>query len=279
LREAAEPVKMFREPVMHLPEAPPMRTVEKALRLLDLFDETRPAIGLTAIARLTGMDKATVLRMLADLASAGLVEQDPASRDWRLGAGLIRLARRREAAFPVTGVLAPILSRLAERTGETAHASLRDGRELGTVGIAESARTTRVHLEPGQLLPIHATASGIVYAAFARPEVLAELLTRELGAMTPTTPTEPARLRVAIDAARAQGYALADQTMEQDVIGLAQPLFGADGYAIGALAVASPASRMDPGHRASILAALTDAARAATLALGGRIPTEFRIAA
>lgn len=256
-----------------------MRTVEKALRLLDLFDETRPSIGLSALARLAGLDKATVLRMLSDLATAGLVEQDPVSREWRLGAGLLRLARRREAAFPVTGVLAPILARLAEATGETAHASLRDGRDLGTVGVAESARTTRVHLDPGLVLPLHATASGLAYTAFARPEVLADLLARDLSGMTEATPTDPARLRALVEQARARGFASADQTMERDVIGLALPVFGADGFAIGALAVASPASRMTDAHRNLILTALTSAAQEATQALGGRVPSDFRIAA
>jgi len=273
LRDPGEPVKLF----CTLPPCRPrfMRTVLKALRLLDHFDESRPELGLSALSRLAGIDKATVLRMLTAMAAAGLVEQHPVSRDWRLGAGVLRLARRREAAFPVTGVLAPILQQLAADTGETAHASLRDGRELGTVGVAESARPTRVHLDPGQLLPIHATASGLVYAAFARPEVLSELMARDLPALTDTTPTEPARLATAIAAARAQGHALADQTMEADVVGLALPLFGPDGFAVGALAVAGPAARMDDAHRAAILAALGPAARQATLALGGRIPDGF----
>jgi len=256
-----------------------MRTVEKALRLLDLFDENRHVLGLSELARLAGLDKATVLRMLTDMAATGLVEQDPVRRDWRLGAGVLRLARRREAAFPVTGVLAPILARLAAGTGETAHASLRDGRDLGTVGVAESTHTTRVHLDPGQVLPLHATASGIVYTAFARPEMLAELLARDLGAHTESTLTDTARLRAAVEAARAQGFAMADQTLERDVVGMALPVFGPDGFAIGALAVASPTSRMDDALRERVLSALIHAAREATLALGGCIPDHYRLAA
>lgn len=256
-----------------------MSTVRKALRLLDLFDEGRPVIGLSDLARLAGHDKATVLRMLSDLASAGLVEQDPVRRDWRLGAGLIRLARRREAAFPVAGVLAPILARLAAATGETAHASLRDGPDLGTVGVADSPQPTRVHLDPGQRLPLHATASGLAYAAFARPEVASELLARDLARHTDHTPIDPGALARALATAARDGYACADRTLEHDVCGLAVPLFGPDGLAIGALAVASPAARMTPDHRAAILTALAAAGRDATRALGGRIPDHHRIAA
>lgn len=256
-----------------------MRTVEKALRLLDLFDEAHPALGLSALARRADLDKATVLRMLTDMAAVGLVEQDPISRDWRLGAGLLRLARLREAVFPVGAVLNPILAHLAEVTGETAHASLRAGRDLATVGVVESARSARVHVEPGLILPLHATASGHAYTAFARPDVLDDVLSRDLPALTPATPRAPAALRRAIEQARAQGYAHADQTLESEVSGLAVPLFGADGHAIGALAVATPTARLTGDLRTRILAALAPAARQATLGLGGRPPDHHRIAA
>lgn len=254
-----------------------MRTVEKALKLLDFYDDRRAELGLSELARLSGIDKATVLRMLKDLATTGLVEQDPESRKWRLGAGILRLARLREAAFPVTRVLTPILERLAESTGETAHASLMAGRRLATVGIAESARSNRVSLDPGQVLPLHATASGIAYAAFARPEVRDQLLAQTLTPATRTTPTDSAQLAALIDTAATRGYAVADQTFEAEVYGIAMPLFGADGFASGALAVASPISRVTDAHVAAVLAALTPAAREATLGLGGRIPPHHGI--
>ena len=44
-----------------------MRTVEKALRLLDHFNDQNPEFGLSELAKLSGIDKATVLRMLSDL--------------------------------------------------------------------------------------------------------------------------------------------------------------------------------------------------------------------
>ena len=256
-----------------------MRTVEKALKLLDYFDETRPSIGLSALARLAGVDKATVLRMLQDMALAGLVEQDPVTREWRLGAGILRLARLREAAFPAAGVINPVLARLAEQTGETAHASLRAGSDLGTIGVVESTRSNRVYIEPGLVLPLHATASGLAYTAFARPETRAEVLARHLAAHTATTPIDATALAARIDKVRACGYACADQTYEAEVYGIAMPLFGADGFACGALAVATPASRLDSALRSRILTALFEAAREATLGMGGRIPDHHRIAA
>lgn len=254
-----------------------MRTVEKALKLLEIFSDKIVEIGLSDLARHSGIDKATVLRMLGDMAESGLVEQNPDSRRWRLGAGVLRLARLREAAQPVTQVMTPILERLAEQTGETAHVSLLSGRDLANVGVVESTRANRVHIEPGLALPLHATASGIAFSAFARPEQTERALARRLTAVTGTTPTTREALALQIQRARTRGWAVADQTYESEVYGLAVPIFGADGFACGALAVAVPSSRVTPAYERNILSALAPAALDATRGLGGRVPPHHQI--
>lgn len=170
-------------------------------------------------------------------------------------------------------MLVAILERLDEQTGETAHVWLCAGRDLGTVGVVESTRTKGVHIEAGLSLRLHATASRIVFSAFARPELRNALLARQLAAFTATTPTTRDSVAARIAEARACGFARADQTFESEVHGVALPLFGPDGLAIGALAVASPASRQSAVLEATILTALAPAAREVSLGLDGRVPT------
>lgn len=254
-----------------------MRTVEKALRLLDFFSDKVTEIGLSDLARLSGIDKATVLRMLNDMAESGLVEQNLSNRRWRLGAGILRLARLREAAQPVNRVLTPILEQLAAETGETAHVSLVSGRDLANVGVVEPPRANRVYIEPGLSLPLHATASGIAFTAFTRPELRERVLARKLPAITGTTPITREALAELVSRAGVRGYAVADQTFEAEVYGIAVPIFDAEGFATGALAVATPASRVSPEHERGILAALGPAAAEATRGLGGRVPPHHHI--
>lgn len=247
-------------------------TVAKALALLDHFSEETPEIGLSDLARRSGLDKATVHRMLGVMVDAGLVEQRSDSRLYRLGAGILRLARVRENAFPVTDILQPVLEALVDETGETAHASLISGRALATVGLRESPKSSRVSLVAGEVLPFHGTASGLATLAFAGDDLLRKTLARPLEAKTGTTITDPDVLRQHVDQARQAGYAVSDQTYEDDVFGIAAPIFDPSGQACGAIAVATPSHRITDDHKRQTIAAVLRAAAAVTSGLGGLQP-------
>ena len=250
-------------------------TVAKALTLLDHFSEIEPELGLSDLARRSGLDKATVHRMLSVMADAGLVEQRHDTKLYRLGAGILRLARIREKAFPFASVLQPELDRLAQETGETAHASLISGRALATVGICESSKANRVSLVVGEVLPFHATASGIATLAFGTEDLSARVLTGPLDGKTSFTLTEPGRLTALIETARQTGFGETDQTNEIDVYGIAAPYFDKTGLACGAVAVATPSHRMTEALRGKIVGAVLRAAQVITSGTGGKQPAGY----
>lgn len=244
-------------------------TVDKALGLLALFSEREPALGLSEIARRAGFDKATTRRLLLSLQRHGMVEQPAESRHYRLGAAPLRLARVREAAYPVALVVGPIVERLTRDTKETAHFSLAAGVALATLCLRESARANRVSLEQGEALPLHATASGIAYLAFAPPALREAALSVPLQAYTEFTATEPAAVAALVNRARQDGVARVDHGYEIDVVGIAAPVCDAIGQAQGAIAVASPGSRVTAAADAAIRTAVRCAAVDITRALGG----------
>jgi DNA-binding IclR family transcriptional regulator len=247
-------------------------TVAKALTLLDYFSEDTPEVGLSELARRSGLDKATVHRMMGSMADAGIVEQRGDTRLYRLGPGLLRLARIREAAFPIASIVQPALEDLSARTGETAHASLISGRVLATIGICESHKGSRVSLKAGELLPFHSTASGLTAVAFASPELRNRVFGAPLVAKTRFTVTDLPTLQARIEIVRQTGFAEADQTNEEDVYGTAAPMFDRDGLACGAIAVATPSHRMSEQLRRQIIVETLEAARAVTTSTGGRLP-------
>ncbi len=251
-------------------------TVAKALTLLDHFSENEPEIGLSDLARRSRLDKATVHRMLSVMADAGLVEQRHDTKLYRLGAGILRLARIREKAFPFTSVLQPELDLLAQETGETAHASLISGRALATVGICESSKANRVSLVVGEVLPFHTTASGLATLAFGTEDLSGRVLTGSLDGKTSFTLTDPEKLNSQIQNARLIGFGETDQTNEIDVYGIGAPFFDKTGLACGAVAVATPSHRMTENLRGQIIAAVLRAAQKITAGTGGKLPNGYQ---
>ncbi|RUU56756.1 IclR family transcriptional regulator, partial [Mesorhizobium sp. M2C.T.Ca.TU.009.01.2.1] len=157
-----------------------MSTVAKAISLLEVLGSGAPEAALADIAKVAGFDKATTRRLLVSLIAQGLVEQDETTRFYRLGAGLTRLALMREAQFPFLRMAAPVVEALAAETGETVHLSEYSKRGLITVQVIESTKANRVSVQPGDVLPMHATASGIAFLAFTEERIREGILARPL---------------------------------------------------------------------------------------------------
>ncbi|MCT8972983.1 IclR family transcriptional regulator [Microbaculum marinisediminis] len=256
-----------------------MQTVDKAMKLLGAFTPAEPEIGLSDLARRAGYDKAATRRFLVALQKHGFIEQNPANRKYRLGAAFLHFAQLREATQPLASVIAPLLETLTEKTGETAHAShysaTGSGGALITIGMRESNKATRVHMDPSEILPLHATASGLVYLAFAPGARIDEAIAGGLKAYTAHTITSANRLRAAVAQARTAGHAVAGQSFEDEVTGIAMPFFDASGAAVGALAVATPSSRMTDTLKASILSELQRTVATATRGIGGVMNPDY----
>nr|WP_246476287.1 IclR family transcriptional regulator [Roseibium litorale] len=254
-------------------------TVAKALTLLEFFSEEEPELGLSELARRSGMDKAAVHRMMGAMAESGLVEQQADSRLYRLGAGVLRLARVRETAFPISSIVQPILEELSAATGETAHASLISGRALANIATCESRKGNRVSLVAGEILPFHCTASGLATLAYCSEKLLKSVLSRPLQAKTPFTITDSAAILARLEEVRKCGVSESDQTNEEDVHGIAAPIFDRAGLACGAVSVSTPSHRMTEDQRRLSITAVIRAAGLITAGLGGQNPRHYTDAA
>lgn len=253
-----------------------MGTVSKALELLDLFTRQRPLIGLSDLARLADLNKATCYRLVTELCDFGLVEQVGSAREYRLGPTVLRLSALREAQVPTREAAMPVLQDLARKTGETAHLSLLMGNALHALGYAYSAaHMTRVTMEDAEVLPFHATSSGLVVLAFQSDSFRNAVLAQPIVRLTGRTETSVEALRTRLAEVRGQGFAESRGAFQAEVHSMAVPLFDALGRCVGAVAVAALASRMTEDQRRLIRFALTGAGSEITTLWGGTLPADI----
>lgn len=237
-----------------------MSTIGKALSLLDLIAALDKDIGLSDVARLSALDKATARRFLVELERYGFVEQDGETRKYRLGAAPVRLARIRQARFPFLAVAAPFVKGLAEDVGETVHLSEFSGGRLSTIDVETSSQAHRVIVDIGSVLPLHATASGLAFLAFLPPGEIDNVLSQPLKRFSPQTIVDADTIRSHLKETARRGFSINRQGFEMGVISAAAPILSPGGRPVGTLAVAAPTARADLPRMHEIGAKTADAA-------------------
>ena len=221
-----------------------MSTVAKALFVLETLADMPGEPGLTQIARAARLDKATAHRMLCELEKFGFVEQDPASKCYRLGNAPVRLAHIRESRYPFLEIVLPQIRKLAADTHETVHLSRFISGRLATVHVDESPFANRVTIQSGVILPLHATASGIAYLSALTAVERANLLSGTLPVFTHQTIADRDELEILVREAAERGYSINHNGFDVGVASVAAPILDNRNHPIGTLAVAGPESRM-----------------------------------
>ena len=254
-----------------------MGTITKALNLLTYFSESAPEISLMDFKALTGTDKATIHRHLTELLANGYLEQNKSTRKYRLGASILRLASIREKTFPARRIVSQWVRKLSEETGELVHASVIQQMNMSPLCFHDAGiGGTRVYYNEADILPLHATASGLAAIAFGPSDLLQTISRSGLQKFTDFTITDFEQLQLAVERTRQNGFAYIDQAYEQEVCSLAVPFFENDRFAYGSIAIAMPASRMKDADKAQYVRALWNAAENISRDLGGTIPQNLK---
>ncbi|MEM6938752.1 MAG: IclR family transcriptional regulator [Pseudomonadota bacterium] len=230
-----------------------MKTVDKAMQVLDQFSLEQTEIGLSELARMAGLDKAATRRLLVALSEHGFIEQAADTRKYRLGHGFLRLARIREATVPLSDAAQEVANWLAEVTNETVHVSLPGPHGMTTIAHRLPNRGRVVNITPAELLLFHATASGLAYLAFATPATVERVLELKREKMTEATLTDRNELLSVLKHFRAQGFSQTSNTFEADVASIAMPFFQHRGDPTGTLAIALPKAEMTDAQRETLL--------------------------
>ncbi|HZB49002.1 MAG TPA: IclR family transcriptional regulator [Mycobacteriales bacterium] len=209
----------------------------------------RTPVGLSELVAATGLPRATAHRLAVALEAHRLLVRDPAGR-WVPGPRLGELAR--SAPDPLVAAAGPVLTRLRDRSGESAQLYRRDGDERVCVAAAERTSGLRTAVAVGDRLPMSAGSGAQVLAAWSGDEEL------------------PAGARFgprALAEVRRRGWAFSVAQREAGVASVSAPVRDRTGAVVAAISVSGPVERLTrrPGPRYAPLVT------AAAAALGARL--------
>ncbi|MFI6817158.1 IclR family transcriptional regulator [Nonomuraea sp. NPDC050328] len=134
------------------------QTLERGLRLLRLLAEGRGGLTPTELAKELALSRPVIYRLLTTLLQEGFVRRDTEGRV-HLGFGMLALA---QAVQPLLRAAAlPVLRKLAEQVGATAHLTVAEGDDGLAVAVVEPSWTTlHVAYREGARHPLSRGAAG-----------------------------------------------------------------------------------------------------------------------
>jgi IclR family pca regulon transcriptional regulator len=221
------------------------QSLERGLAILCAFSPDRPILGVSDLGRELGLTRSTTHRYVATLASLGFLEQDDATRKYRLGPRVLDLGFSTLGSMELREIAAPELRRLSHATGYTSNLAIRDGTDVILIDRVRGRSGRYHHLEftlhVGSRLPAYCSATGKTLLAFLPEIELERLLERiELVQRGPRTVTEKHALLDELAHVRRTDLSVNDEELESALRSIAAPVRGRSGDVVAAVNVAIP---------------------------------------
>ncbi len=249
-----------------------IKSVEKALDILESFSAAEAEMGVSDLSRRLGINPTSVYKILATLKKRGYVRQDVPKGKYRLGIKMFELGCVFQEQSPLFHTARPLLEALGKSCGETVNLAILspDLTEILYVDKIESREVLKTDIRLGTRLPAHCTALGKAITAFLPAETVDELYPPDLPlpGLTENSISTTIALKNALEEARNAGYAVDNEEFRHGVRCVAAPIMDRQGRALAAISITGPAFRLTPDRLKELLKPLKETARILSERLG-----------
>jgi DNA-binding IclR family transcriptional regulator len=239
----------------------------QALDLLQALARAPGPVPAAALARDLGLPRSTTYALLGELEAAGFVVHLPEERRYGLGVSAFEIGSAYSRQEPLARLARPLLARLVDAVGHSAHLAVLHGREVLYVVEQRAPGRPPLVTDVGVRLPAHLTASGRA--------ILALLPASQLRALYPSAahfvdrhgrgPRTPSALRTLLSDTRQRGYAVEDGEITPGLASVAVAVQDHNQHPVAAVAVTYP----DDTDTAGLPEAVASTAGQLTRRIGG----------
>lgn len=240
-----------------------VKSLGKALRVLECFDVHTQELGVTQISERLGMSKSNVFNILATFQDADYIEKDEKTGKYKLGMKLLEysyvinenLGYQRntyDVMLDITRELNAISYFAIPRRGKVFY--------ISSVYPASAHRDFPYRTITGETAPFYCTALGKSMLAFMDARDCEACLAQPRRAFTEYTITDGEALRRELARIRHEGYSLDNQEHEYGVRCLGVPVMRQNGNMVGAISVSGPTTMMDEGNMDNYIRVMKEAA-------------------
>lgn len=219
-------------------------SVEKAFRVLSVFDRHSANLSLSQIAAATEMDVSAAQRFTHTLSRLGYLRKDPETKRFELTAKTLQLGYYYLRSNRLVERTMPYLMHLSKETEETVNLTVLDNTEIIFISRFMSRHMLNTDVIIGSRMPAYCTAPGMaILSRLPEEEAIGILERSDRKSVTPSTTWEMDALVTKLRASREQGYATAFDEFYRGDASIAAPIVAGNGFPEGAVNIAVPLSR------------------------------------
>ncbi|MCG8334657.1 MAG: IclR family transcriptional regulator [Proteobacteria bacterium] len=247
-----------------------LNSIEKALSILKVFDSNRPYWGVREISSHLGFSPSTVQRLLQTLKDYSYVEQNPETRQYRLGNIYFQFIFTLQNASPLTETAQLFMRQLLSKTQETVHLNVIDGTERLCIDSIESSQSLKASMPIGSRSPLYAGASSKCLLAYSESDFVKQYLkTTKIKAITANTIVDKHRLLEDLEQIKSQGFAESLGERNPGLGSFSSAILGRRGEVLASVSLAIPEIRFQVDeHRKLCISELTKIAKEISKAMG-----------
>jgi IclR family KDG regulon transcriptional repressor len=248
-----------------------LQSLRTAFRILDALSNAHQPVALTDLAAVLGELKPRVYRHLATMKRLGVVFQDAKNGRYSLGGKLFSLGEAALEQFDLRFAAAPYLTKLRDRTQQTALLSVPGNGEPIVVSCVEYRDRLSISSRPGNRPPPHCSSQGRVALAFADDAALTRLLGHKLTAYTEHSITDRRLIEARLPLIRERFYEDAIDEIRLGINALSAPVFRENDEFIGIIGIIGTSAEIGTPPSRPLIATLHRVAASLSAELGCRV--------
>ena len=253
----------------------PVPAARSALTLLQALARQAGPVPAVTLAREVGLPRSTTYHLLTELRAAGFVVHLPEERRYGLGVSAFEIGTAYLRQEPLARLARPVLTRLVDEVGHSAHLAVLHGRDVLYVVEERAPGRPALVTDVGVRLPAHLTASGRAVLADL-PAAQVRALFPDAGAFVSRTgvgPTSLSALRRVLAGVRAEAHADEDGEVTPGLASVAVAVHDHTGRPVAGVAVTFGSADLTVADRVGLVTRVRRAAGELTRRIAGRAPS------
>jgi IclR family transcriptional regulator, acetate operon repressor len=245
-----------------------VQSIDRAVAILRCFDGRKPELGISELARSTGLSTSTVHRLLRAMQENHLVRQTGTKR-YGLGPLLLQLANSGAMPRTLREAALPFMTDLRDEFDETIGLhELHGDHRIVAAQVESHQELRRTYTDIGVPIRLAYGGPGKAILSVLPADERVRHLAKPIEPITASTTVDPAMIERELEVTRARGYAASKGQRTVGIYAVAAPIFDHTQKVVGALGASVPDVRMTAERADKIGSRVRDVAWQLSTALG-----------